>query len=242
MIVDSGSTDATASIVEGFATRGFPIRFIHRQWPGYARQKQFALEQASQPWVLSIDADEWLDDELRAHLPELLRAGEEVAGYKLRRAITLYGRPAPAPPITHPERILRLVRAGRARFDENVLVHEGLSVDGETPVAPHGVIRHERALPIDEQMLKEINYARLKARQRVDAGAAPSAFKLVFNPPNYFFRAYVLHRMFLCGRPGFIHAMTGAIYSFLAEAMHFQLWASRNSRTSGGSLTSGRRP
>src|ERR1700728_923809 len=76
VVVDSGSTDATAAIVDGLVQRGFPIRLIHQPWLGYARQKQLALDLATQPWVFSIDADEWLDEDLRATLPRLM-AGDE---------------------------------------------------------------------------------------------------------------------------------------------------------------------
>ena len=64
--------------------RGFPIRLINQPWLGYARQKQFALDQATQPWVFSIDADEWLDDELRASLPRLMAADD--VGLRLESA------------------------------------------------------------------------------------------------------------------------------------------------------------
>ena len=74
VVVDSGSSDATLTIVDEFMRRGFPIRLIEQAWLGYARQKQFALDQATQPWVFSIDADEWLDDDLRASLPRLVAA------------------------------------------------------------------------------------------------------------------------------------------------------------------------
>src|SRR5882757_2744116 len=65
VVVDSGSTDSTPAIVDDFIRRGFPVRFIHQPWLGYALQKQFALDQAKEPWILSVDADEWLDDELK---------------------------------------------------------------------------------------------------------------------------------------------------------------------------------
>ncbi len=224
VVVDSGSTDATLAIVRDFSAKGFPIKLIERGWPGYARQKQFALEQATQDWVLSIDADEWLDPELRADLPRLLQAPANTAGWRLQRALTLFGRVAPAPKATRPERILRLARREKVRFDESVLVHEGLIADGEVLDANNGLLRHERALRLDAQIGKEIVYARLKAQQRIVAGKKPSLLKLVFNPPMYFFRVYFLRRMFLCGIPGFIHAWTGAIYSFLGEALHYQLW------------------
>src|SRR5271157_3281934 len=186
IVVDSGSTDGTLAIVEDLQRRGLPIRLIHQPWLGYAGQKQFALEQAGAPWVLSIDADEWLDDDLRAELPRLVAADEPVVGWKLRRTLTLYGRLAPVSLWTRPELILRLVRRGRAHFDSALLVHEGLIADGETGVARNGLLRHERGLPLDQQIKKKIVYARLKAEQRFERGRKPSRVKLFMNPSIYF--------------------------------------------------------
>jgi glycosyltransferase involved in cell wall biosynthesis len=231
VVVDSGSSDGTLTIVDGFAQQGFPIRLIHQPWLGYARQKQFALELTTQPWVLSIDADEWLDESLRLSLPRLMAADESVAGWKVRRSLTLYGRSKPVSRWTRPEHILRLVRRGRARFDPALIVHEGLVADsGETPIAREGLLRHERSLPLNEQMKKEITYARLKAEQRLKQGRKPSTLKLVFNPPVYFLRIFFWNRFFLCGWAGFIHAATGAMYSLMTEAMHRQLYTARATR------------
>ncbi len=227
VLVDSGSTDGTLAIVEDFSRRGFPIQLIRQPWLGYAGQKQFALDQASEPWVLSVDADEWLDGELRSSLPDLIAAAPSIAGWKLRRTLTLYGRPGPISLWTRPELILRLVRRGRAHFDPALLVHEGLIADGDTAVSRRGLLRHERGLPLDQQMKKEIAYARLKAEQRLERGTKPSALKLVFNPPIYFLRIFLWNRFFLCGWAGFIHAATGAIYSLMTEAMHRQFYYAR---------------
>ncbi len=227
VVVDSGSSDATLTIVDEFMRRGFPNRLIKQAWLGYAGQKQFALDQATQPWVFSIDADEWLDDDLRASLPRLMTADPSVAGWKVRRSRTLYGRSRPVSRWTRPEHILRLVRRGRARFDPALIVHEGLTAEGETPIARQGLLRHERALPLDEQMKKEIAYARLKAEQRLQQGRKPSALKLMFSPPIYFLRIFFWNRFFLCGWAGFIHAATGAVYSLMTEAIHRQLYHAR---------------
>src|ERR1700723_2137193 len=64
VVVDSGSTDVTPAVIDDFVRRGFPIRFIRQPWLGYALQKQFALDQTRDPWVFSVDADEWLDEDL----------------------------------------------------------------------------------------------------------------------------------------------------------------------------------
>ena len=134
IVVDSGSTDATPAIVDGFVRRGFPVRFIRQPWLGYARQKQFALDQTKEPWILSVDADEWLDDELRMSLPRLMAADESVSGWKVRRSLTLYGQAKPVSRWTRPEHILRLVRRGRARFDSALIVHEGLVAEDRKSV------------------------------------------------------------------------------------------------------------
>ncbi|HVP98322.1 MAG TPA: glycosyltransferase family 2 protein [Roseiarcus sp.] len=230
IVVDSGSTDNTLAIIEEHARRGLPIRLVHQAWLGYANQKQFALDQSRETWILSIDADEWLDDELRKEVPRLIAADESIVGWRLRRTLTLYGHSAPASLWTRPEHILRLVRRGRARFDATLIVHEGLIADGKTEIARKGLLRHERGLPLDEQMRKEIVYARLKAEQRLEQGRKPSALKLMFNPPIYFLRIFFWNRFFLCGWAGFIHAMTGTVYSFMTEAMHRQFYLTRNRR------------
>jgi glycosyltransferase involved in cell wall biosynthesis len=231
VVVDSGSTDATPSIVDDFVRRGFPVRFLLQPWLGYARQKQFGLDQTKEPWILSIDADEWVDEDLRASLPRLMAAGESVAGWKVRRSLTLYGQAKPVSRWTRPEHILRLVRRGRARFDPALIVHEGLVADhGETPIARDGLLRHERSLPLYEQMKKEITYARLKAEQRLKQGRKPSTLKLVFSPPIYFLRILFWNRFFLSGWAGFIHAATGAMYSLMTESIHRQLYRARSER------------
>jgi len=227
VVVDSGSTDGTLAIVEDFQRRGLPIRLIHQPWLGYAAQKQFALDQATESWVLSIDADEWLDGALAADLPRLVAADESLDGWALRRTLTLYGSLKPVNLWTRPEHILRLVRRGRARFDETLIVHEGLIVEGRTEIAQKGLLRHERGLPLDEQMRKEIVYAKLKAEQRIERGRKPSRLKLLLNPPIYFLRIFFWNRFFLCGWAGFIHAMTGATYSFMTESMHRQFYYAR---------------
>ncbi len=223
VVVDSGSTDATLDIVRGFIARGWPIRLIERNWPGYAKQKQFAWEQATRDWVLSIDSDEWLDDDLRRSLPALIAAPPDVVGWKLRRPLAIYGQENVPPKATKPERIIRLARRDKVRFDESALVHEGLVAEGRILDAKKGLLRHDRALRIDQQILKEATYARLKAQQRILRGKKASLFKLVVNPPLYFLRVFFLNRVFLYGVDGYILAGTRAAYSLMCEALHFQL-------------------
>ncbi|MGO8739438.1 glycosyltransferase family 2 protein [Rhodoblastus sp.] len=221
--VDSGSTDATLDILRGFSARGWPIKLIERGWPGYAKQKQFAWEQATRDWVLSIDSDEWLDDDLRRALPALLAAPNDVVAWKLRRPLAFYGQEQVAPKGAKPERITRLARREKVRFDESALVHEGLVADGQILETRQGFLRHDRALRIDRQILKEMTYARLKAEQRVLRGKKPSRLRIVVNPWLYFLRIFFLNRVYLYGIDGYILARTRAAYAFVGETLHWQL-------------------
>lgn len=221
VVVDSGSRDDTVAIVERLAAEGFPIRFMHQDWLGYAKQKQFALEQCTQPWCINIDADERFDDDLKAALPALMAAPETVDGWKIHRRLYLIGYGYPPKSVTG-SAILRLVRRGRAQYDLAQRVHEGMLLQGEVRKATTGSLLHYRPLIIDDQILKENAYSTLKADQIVAAGKGPRLFRLVFNPPMYFVRLYFLHQLWRCGWPGFIQACIGSVYSFLTEAKIYQ--------------------
>jgi glycosyltransferase involved in cell wall biosynthesis len=221
VVVDSGSTDDTLKILTRLQSEGWPIRILQAEWPGFARQKQFALEQCRQEWVINIDADERLDPELRKSLPALL-SETSVTGWRLARRPYLLGL-GYASSLAHEGRMLRLVRRVDARYNTDLLVHEAILIKGKVATAPRGALLHFRLLPVDEQLIKEARYAVLKVRQLRCEGKRTRPFRLVFNPIVYFLRYYIVRRMFLCGFPGFIQSATGAVYTFLTEARMYQV-------------------
>lgn len=222
VIVDSGSKDGTAALVRKFQEAGWPIRFINQTWLGYAAQKQFALEQTTEPWALSIDSDERIDEDFRKLLPELIKAPDEVSGWRIRRRAYLIGY-GYTPKFVAERANLRLIRKGRGAFDTTQRVHEGIATtSGIVKTAPRGSLLHYRPLPIDEQILKENKYSSLKSDQIIVEGKGPRYVRLFFNPLLYFWRLYFKHRLVFCGVPGFIQAATGSVYSFLTEAKVFQ--------------------
>jgi glycosyltransferase involved in cell wall biosynthesis len=221
VIVDSGSTDGTLDLIRSYAEKGWPIRLIEETWRGYAGQKQFALEQCTQPWCINIDSDERLDRDLRALLPQLIAAPADVVGWRVARRPYLIGF-GYTPAHVKERKNLRLIRKGRGRYDLSQAVHEGIVPDGRVDDAATGSLLHFRPLIIDEQILKENKYSTLKADQQFASGKRPSALKLIFSPWAYFLRLYFKNGLWRCGVPGFIEAMTGAVYSFLTQAKLFQ--------------------
>ena len=74
IVVDSGSTDGTQALAEAAGAR-----VIHRDWEGYGPQKRFAETQCRHPWLLNIDADEWLPANLVSEIRALFGPGEPAA-------------------------------------------------------------------------------------------------------------------------------------------------------------------
>ncbi|OXT00523.1 lipopolysaccharide biosynthesis protein [Notoacmeibacter marinus] len=227
VIVDSGSIDGTLDLIESYIAQDFPIRLIERGWPGYAAQKQFALEQCTQPWCLNIDADERLDRAFVEALPALLDAPDHVVGWKIARRPFLIGY-GYTPERAHERRNLRLIRKERGAYDLSLKVHEGIVPDGEVRPSKRGSLLHFRPLPLDEQILKENKYSSLKADMQMEKGREPCLIKLLFSPATYFLRLYFRTGLWRCGVPGLIQAMTGAAYSFMTEAKKFERTALRN--------------
>ena len=224
VVVDSGSTDGTLEIVEGYRTKGYPIRLLHQDWLGYARQKQFALELASQPWCLVIDADERVDEQLKASIVAISQAGDpQVSGWHVRRRDWLPGYGLAHPLVLH-NRILRLFRNGKVRLVLDRPIHETYLVDGPTATIERGLLLHMRDLSIEDDVARANDYSTLKAAMQKSEGRRPSTIRLLFSPPFTFVKFYLLKRYFLCGRPGFIYAMMMATYSFLTEAKLFRAW------------------
>ncbi|KQV64467.1 glycosyltransferase family 2 protein [Rhizobium sp. Root1220] len=221
VVVDSGSTDGTVALLQSFIDRGWPIRLLHEKWRGYAGQKQFALEQCTQPWCLNIDSDERLDAALRKILPKLIAASSDIVGWRVARRPYLIGY-GYTPEHVRERKNLRLIRKGKGAYDLNRAVHEGIVPDGRVEEAKAGSLLHYRPLIIDQQILKENKYSTLKADQLSAEGEAPSFLKLIVSPPLYFMRLYFHHSLWRCGPSGFIEAMTGAVYAFLTQAKIYQ--------------------
>lgn len=223
IVVDSGSDDGTRTIVERLIAEGLPIRWFEREWPGYSRQKQFALEQCTREWCLCIDADERIDPAVLPEMASRLPSCRE-NGWMLAFSHYLYGY-GYAPKITSSP-ILRLTRNGKASYRQDLLVHEGMVVDGATGRFRQRAILHRGVLDTQSKIAKELHYAGLKAKQLHARGRKPRYWRMVFNPLIYFLRIYLLRKYILAGWPGFIHACRLGVYAFATEAILFEMYRS----------------
>jgi len=210
IVVDSGSTDGTQDLCEKLGAR-----VIFNEWPGYAAQKQFAMEQTTSEWILNLDADEEISVALAAEILSTVgHAKADVCGFSMPRLSRYLGRW-----IKHggwyPDRKVRLVRRGNGRWSGDTL-HEKLIVDGNVEQLSKPILHHVYRGISDQ--VKTINrFSDTYAARRAPAG---SGFVLagVGHALGKILECYVWKLGILDGVPGLIIAMNSAWYVFLKHA------------------------
>ncbi|HEY2283318.1 MAG TPA: glycosyltransferase family 2 protein [Solirubrobacteraceae bacterium] len=157
IVVDGGSRDQTVAIAK--AAGG---RVIENPWPGFAAQRNVALNAASGDWVIEIDADERVSPQLRASIQALLErppagAGMAVCALRHRFLGRLLG-----PSAKYPAYRARIFRREAYRHDESRTVHEGVEPH-ERPLVLDGDFEHELADTLREAFADTWRYARLES-------------------------------------------------------------------------------
>jgi len=220
IVVDSGSTDGTLEIAR---TAGAKI-IQTTSWPGFGPQKNIALDAATCDWVLSLDADERLTEDLRAQI----RAAVETAsfnGYEMPRLSYFCGKP-----VRHcgwyPDYIVRLVRRVKARFSEN-LVHESLIAQGPVGRLAAPLLHYSyRSMQDVERKIE--SYSAAGAQQMHARGKHTDHLQAMVHGAWAFLRTYIFKLGLLDGVTGYRIACMNMRASYLKYAKLLALQARRN--------------
>ena len=214
VVVDSASTDATLEIAQ---RRG--ARVVHREWLGFGRQKQFAVEQARHDWVLCLDADERVSRELAASIQAAL-AAPAAPVFRMPRRNRFLGHWL-AHGEGYPDWSPRLFNRLNARWSDD-LVHEKV-LYAVTPGTLRGDLLHDSGDDLSAYLERQNRYTTLAARQAYDLGRSAGVFHLLASPVVRFFKFYVLRLGFLDGMPGLLHISIGCMNSYLKYAKLIEL-------------------
>jgi glycosyltransferase involved in cell wall biosynthesis len=205
VVVDSHSHDATRELAAGLGAR-----VIERDWPGYRSQKQFAVDAARHDWVLCLDADERVSDELRA---QIIAASEQGfaghAGYSLARITDYFGRFL-RHGNAYPDRLVRLFDR-RCGGWSGMEIHENTTVRGRIGRL-RGHLQHYPYRSLGDHLARMQRYADLMGQALYGRGKRCGLMRVLINPQWRFVRGYLLRLGFLDGWRGLVFALIEASY------------------------------
>jgi glycosyltransferase involved in cell wall biosynthesis len=215
VVVDSASRDGTQALAASLGAR-----VIESEWRGFGPQKQFAVQQAANDWVLCIDADERVSDELRESIAAVLLA-PTLGVYRFARRNRFMGRY-----LRHgegyPDWSLRLFDRRVARWSDDP-VHERVIADSEVGTLA-GDLLHESAESLETYLAKQNRYSTLAAEEALARGKRANVVQLLMSPLLRFIKFYFLRLGLLDGLPGLVHILIGCTASFAkyAKMLAFQ--------------------
>lgn len=189
IVVDGGSTDGTVEIAR---ERGAHV--IENPWPGFAAQRNVALDAATSEWVFELDADERISPRLRASILALLADPPQSASVAVCPLRNRFLGRWLGPSAKYPAYRSRLFKRGVYRHDESREVHEGIE-PRERPAVLDGDLEHELAATLHEALRDTWRYARLESAH-IPRSRAPSVYLkgIVLRPA-----AKVAYRMIIDG-------------------------------------------
>ena len=218
VVVDSYSTDATPSICKGLG-----VQFHQRDWKGYSKQKNYGNGLASNDWILSIDADEALSEELKK---SILKEKERGNGYNFSfNRLTNYCGKWIHHCGWYPDTKIRMFN--RTNDDWQGEVHEKLTVSKSAVSKLKGDLLHFSYNSVSDHVQRANKYSTLGAEELFSNGKKASLIKVVFNPWLKFNRMFFIQLGFLDGIEGFTISLITAYGTFLKYIKLKFLWKNK---------------
>jgi glycosyltransferase involved in cell wall biosynthesis len=214
LVIDSGSTDNTVELAKRYTNNVLTV-----EWKGYGATKNYALRQATGDWILWLDADERVPNELAEEMRRVIQSNDSAfAGYNVARRAYFLGKW-----IRHcgwyPGRVTRLFRRSKSRFTESN-VHEQIVVEGAIDELNNDLL-HFTDPNLHHYFQKFNRYTTLAAQDLQTAGKQFTISDIIVRPFFTFVKMYVLKRGFLDGMQGFILCVASSAYVF---AKYAKLW------------------
>ena len=209
IVIDSYSTDRTVSIIESFEN----VKVIQNQFVNYTEQRNFAIDQAQNSWILFIDADERLTPNLKSEIVATINKGNAASAYLIYRTFMFKNK------ILHfsgwqTDKIFRLFNKTKCRYDQNRMVHEKLVVNGSVATLKNKII-HFSYTSYEDYKAKMYLYGILKAKEKQRKGQKSSYLLLIFHPIYTFLYQFLIRLGFLDGLKGIVICYLNAYSIFI---------------------------
>jgi len=208
IVVDSFSTDQTAAICARYS-----VVFIKNTFPGYIAQKNYAVAQASYDYILSLDADEVLSEELKASILSVKKNWGKYDGFSFNRFNNYCGQWIRFCG-WYPDRKIRLWDRRKAKWSGED-PHDKVRLAADRVKQLDGDLLHYAYFTVDEHLRQMHKFAEVAAKAKFRNGKRPIfLIHVVFSPMFKFFRKYLLQLGFLDGYYGFVFCATTSALNF----------------------------
>jgi glycosyltransferase involved in cell wall biosynthesis len=214
IVVDDYSTDRTPEIAKKYA------RLLTQKMENEGRHRNWAYAQAKNIWVLSLDADEKVSDELKSEITEAIKSNKFVCfDIPLRNYIgkywVRYGGWYPASKV-------RLFKKDKFRYEE-VEVHPRVFFEGACGHLKKDIIH--KGYPDIEHFLNSVNrQTTLEAKKWINTNRRMTLGHMVWRALDRFFRRYIRKKGYRDGLYGFIIAFFDSLYQFLSYAKYREMF------------------
>lgn len=216
IVSDSGSKDKTVAICKEFTDKVFLDK-----WLGYGRQKNLCIERTKNDWVLNVDADERITDDLRIEIKETLKKSD-FNGFYVPRKNHFLGKWIKHCG-WHPDYNLRLFNKNHGRFN-NRIVHESVVLNGKAAYLK-GSMEHYTYKDVSSYIKRMEKYSKLSADEMLRNGRRAGYLNIFLRPMATFLRMFILQKGFLEGSRGLI---LSGLYSSYTLAKYAKLWEMQN--------------
>lgn len=212
IVIDSGSEDATVTV-----STALGARVVYNPWRGYGPQKVFGEGLCRNDWVLNLDADEEVSQELAAEIIALFKAKEpECVAYTLP-ILPLYPFQKTGHRWTAFHHPVRLYRKSMAGFKDSP-VHDSVVVRAGRVGHLKGMVIHRSFRSLTHHVDKANEVSSLRAQDLYEKGRDPTALSLLMVPLFAFIKSYLLRREFVNGADGIVVSHMYAFQRFIRLA------------------------
>ena len=198
IIVDSFSTDETTRI----ATTYNNVTVVQHPFENYATQRNYAISLAQNPWILFLDADERLTEELKKEILKTIQLKDAFSAYYFYRTFMFKNTKLHFSG-WQTDKIFRLFKKEKAQYPLQKIVHEKLVVNGTTGKLKNKLI-HFSYKDYSSYKQKMVYYGKLKAIEEFNKGTKPSCFHFYIRPLYQFVYQYIIRLGIFDGKKGII--------------------------------------
>lgn len=202
IIIDSGSTDGTLELV-----RTYTDKIYHKDWEGFGAQKKYGETLCKNHWILNLDADEVLLEEVKNSIRLVFELPEDkrASSYSLDiRHVSFMSKNMTPKPFGPRNITPRLYNKKKAGFKDSTVHDKVVNFDSSKPIILKGAVAHISTKSFSHMWEKIRIYSELQAQKWVNDGRKVTYFQLVYDPLFFFFKNFFIRRLCFIGVEGLV--------------------------------------